>query len=183
MGASQSYGKVLNTKPEFVQNPDNAEVLKLFKNKDDLKWYTKDNNGNISLFKPCEINYREFNAIISQNETDPPYIDDIFGDKNFNNQGTPFLDTIGGVFSIIDYFGSPAYLYTKEGAFANNDKISISLSDNRANLGYNVVVSASKYDDNSIIIRSGRYSIGDTNQIAYSNSLMYNQLISIKIYN
>jgi len=52
MGASQSYGKVLNTKPEFVQNPDNAEVLKIFRDSKNGEWYTKNSNGIVSEFKP-----------------------------------------------------------------------------------------------------------------------------------
>ena len=41
MGASQGYGKVVNTTPEYVQKSDCSEVVKIFKNSVDNKFYYK----------------------------------------------------------------------------------------------------------------------------------------------
>lgn len=51
-GASQNWGKVTHAKNEYVQPSDNNEVLKIFKNKNDGKWYTKDHLGTITPFPP-----------------------------------------------------------------------------------------------------------------------------------
>lgn len=48
----QGWGKVTYASNDYVQKTDNAEVLKIFKNKNDDKWYTKDHQGNITPFPP-----------------------------------------------------------------------------------------------------------------------------------
>lgn len=71
MGAQQGQGKVIFAANKYVQNSDNAEVLKIFKNKDDDKWYTKDHLGNITLFPPNNNGKSLLvKGLLTQNATD-----------------------------------------------------------------------------------------------------------------
>lgn len=69
MGADQGWGKVVNASNDFVQKTDNPEVLKIFRNTDDGKWYTKDYNGVIMPFPPNQpgANSKFVKGLVSQN--------------------------------------------------------------------------------------------------------------------
>lgn len=52
MGASQNYGKVVYADKKYVQPSDNSEVLKIFRDKVDNKWYYMNHLGQVFLLFP-----------------------------------------------------------------------------------------------------------------------------------
>lgn len=51
--AGQDYGKTINTVPEYVMTPENREVVKIFRNPDEGKFFWMDNFRNI--FPLCDF--------------------------------------------------------------------------------------------------------------------------------
>ncbi len=74
MGASQGYGKILNTLPEYVENADNAEVIKLYRNSSTSKWYTKNNAGTIVEMNIKPQTYKIYRALITQAGGEAPTV-------------------------------------------------------------------------------------------------------------
>ena len=72
MGADQGWGKVVYELEQYVQASDNKEVLKIFKNKADDKWYYKNHLNEIFLLFGdgcCDyVDYMQAKLLINDND-------------------------------------------------------------------------------------------------------------------
>lgn len=103
--------------------------------------YLNDNASSI------EGTYTEYRAYLTQTGTNAPVEDDIA----FSGSNTPFVDTIGGVWS---YNGVGSYYYTKTGAFTDSSKIEVVLSSNTLNQSPVILVGVYKVDANTLELQT-----------------------------
>ncbi len=104
MSAGQQYGKMLSTLPEFVQNPDCTEVVKVYRNSATGVWYQKNSLGVISLYRPG-ANYKSYVAKLTQAGIENPSAI-VLGDNSIGAivwtrlaEGS-YLGTLAGAFPV-----------------------------------------------------------------------------------
>ena len=115
-----------------------------------------------------------FRAMMSQTGTDAPRCVNIAGDDS-----NPYQDEIGGVWSYNDV---GTFRYTKAGAFADVDKIAVTISDNRANMTAKPAVSITKLTDNILQMVVGELgAFASTTTFTPANGLLYKQDIKIEL--
>ena len=97
-----------------------------------------------------------------------------------NVANPPLQDTLLGVWS---YVSAGQFNYTKAGAFANRAKVSVKLSDNRANQGSDILIYPYILNDNtirvSVFLADAFLSPAG---VSPQNGKMYAQGIEIKVY-
>jgi len=188
MSASQSYGKVLNTKSAFVQKSDNPEVLKIFRNTSDGKWYTKDYLGNITPFPPAQpatLPYRCYRTFLFQSKQYNPVSCGL--DGTFQ---PPLQDDINGTW-VRDDIG--VYKYTKIGEFSDVSKIDVIISNMDTIFveeyiekckGQDLFVIAQLNDQDSITLKTGIISTFESPSIiTLSDDILRKHRIEIRINN
>lgn len=120
--------------------------------------------------------YKFYSAYLNQTGVTAPTTTNL----NDSQAIGPIVDTIGGTWS---YFGVGRYLFTKTGAFPDQNKVFVTLGANIVSQGADVGIKVNWIDQDTLELQTYiRAAFASPSALAYTDGIMVVQPIQIYVY-